>query len=70
MSSEDLKIMMLEEYCSRGEVQKLEQELWNLTTTDFDVAAYTARFNNLAVLCPGMVTPKNGDKQTLEFNKR
>ena len=27
MSWEDLKVMMLEEYCPRGEIQKLEQEL-------------------------------------------
>ena len=55
MSWEDLKVLLLEEYCPRGEVQKLEQELWNLKMTGSDLVAYTARFNDLAALCPTMV---------------
>ncbi|KAI3700019.1 hypothetical protein L2E82_44632 [Cichorium intybus] len=31
MSWEELKTMLMKEYCPRGEIQKLEQELWNLT---------------------------------------
>ncbi|KAI3494636.1 hypothetical protein L1887_40553 [Cichorium endivia] len=58
MSWEELKVMMLEEYCPRTEIQGLEQELWNLTMKGSDVTAYTNRFNDLAVLCPGMVTPE------------
>ena len=50
--------MMLEEYCMRGEIQKLEQELWNLTMAHSDVVPYTDRFTDSATLCPGMVTPK------------
>nr|KAJ0212968.1 hypothetical protein LSAT_V11C400158940 [Lactuca sativa] len=56
MAWEDLKTMTLEEYCPRGEVQKLEQELWNLTIKDSDIEGYIARFSDLAILCPGMIT--------------
>ena len=51
--------MMIEEYCPRGEVQKLEQELWNLTMKDSDIEAYTAIFSDLAILCLGMITPES-----------
>ena len=51
--------MMIEEYCPRGEIQKLEQELWNLTMTGSDIVTYIDRFSDLAALCPGMVTPEN-----------
>jgi len=57
MTWEELKAMMVEEYCPRSELQKLEQELWNLTMQGSDITGYTNRFNDLAVLCPGMVTP-------------
>ncbi|KAL7590639.1 hypothetical protein Lser_V15G40585 [Lactuca serriola] len=61
MSWEDLKILMLEEYCPRGEIQKLEHEIWNLRMTGSDVITYTARFNDFSALCPSMVnvTPPN-----------
>ena len=50
---------MLEEFCPRGEVKKLEHELWNLTMVGSDIKAYTDRFSNLPALCPGMVTPES-----------
>ena len=59
MSSEDLKELMLAEYCPHGKMQKLEQELWNLKIKGSDIAAYTARFSDLALLCPGLVTPES-----------
>lgn len=46
---------MLAEYCPHGEIQKLKQELWGLTMKNSDIAAYTARFGDLVILCPGMV---------------
>ena len=55
---EELKEMLLKEYCPRGEVQKLEQEFWNLTMKGSEIQAYTTRFTELAVLCPGMVSPE------------
>ena len=51
--------MMLEEYCTRGEVQKLEQELWEHTMVGSYIVAYTDRFSDLAALCLGMVTPES-----------
>ncbi|KAL4564653.1 hypothetical protein LXL04_028721 [Taraxacum kok-saghyz] len=53
----ELKTMMIEEYCPRSELQKLEQELWNLTMKGSDITGYTNRFNDLSILCPMMVTP-------------
>ena len=51
--------MMMEEYYPRGEVQKLEQVLWNLTMVGSDIVAYTNSFSDLAALCPGMVTQES-----------
>ncbi|XP_052627106.1 uncharacterized protein LOC111882448 [Lactuca sativa] len=59
MSWEDLKELMLTEYCPRGEMQKLEEELWNLKMKGSDITTYTERFSDLSLLCPGMVTPKS-----------
>ena len=56
-----MKDLMTEEYCPRGEVQKLEHELWNLTMKGTNVIAYTARFSELVALCPNMV-PTEGKK--------
>ncbi|KAL4565786.1 hypothetical protein LXL04_029892 [Taraxacum kok-saghyz] len=53
----DLRTMMIEEYCPRREYQKFEQELWNLAMQGSDITGYTNRFDDLSVLCPGMVTP-------------
>ena len=57
MSWDELKTMKLEEYYPRSEVQNLEQEFWNLAMEGSEVQAYTTWFTELAVLCPGMVTP-------------
>nr|KAJ0217914.1 hypothetical protein LSAT_V11C300142370 [Lactuca sativa] len=40
------------------EIQKLEQELWTLTMKGSEINAFTARFNDLAVMCPALVTPE------------
>ena len=64
MSWDELKAMMLEEYYPRSEVQNLEQEFWNLTMKGSEVQAYTTRFTELAVLCPGMVTPVDKKKSS------
>ncbi|KAI3780240.1 hypothetical protein L2E82_10211 [Cichorium intybus] len=37
MGWEELKTMLMKEYCPRGEIQKLEQELWNLTMKGSDL---------------------------------
>ncbi|XP_023762869.1 uncharacterized protein LOC111911310 [Lactuca sativa] len=58
MKWEELKMMLVEEYCPREEIQKLDQELWTLTMKGLEIKAYTARFNDLAVICPKLVTPE------------
>nr|GEX13863.1 reverse transcriptase domain-containing protein [Tanacetum cinerariifolium] len=40
------------------EVQRIEHELWNLKVKEYDVVAYTQRFNELALMYPRMVEPK------------
>ncbi|GJX88193.1 putative reverse transcriptase domain-containing protein [Tanacetum coccineum] len=44
--------------CAEEEVQRMEHELWNLKVKEYDVVAYTQRFNELALMCPRMVEPK------------
>ncbi|GKB92715.1 reverse transcriptase domain-containing protein, partial [Tanacetum coccineum] len=49
-----LKKMMTVKYCSRGEIKKLEIELWNLKVKGTDVVSYTLRFQELALMCGRM----------------
>ncbi|KAI3827938.1 hypothetical protein L1987_02027 [Smallanthus sonchifolius] len=58
LSWDDLKAMMIEEYRPRNELQKIKTEMWNLQMIGDDVAGYTDRFNELAILVPHMVTPE------------
>ncbi|GJW52254.1 putative reverse transcriptase domain-containing protein [Tanacetum coccineum] len=53
-------------YLDRNEIQKLENELWNLCVKGIDAAGYTRRFQELTLLCPRMV-PEENDK--IERNK-
>ncbi|GKD74050.1 reverse transcriptase domain-containing protein, partial [Tanacetum coccineum] len=48
------KKMMTVKYCPRGEIKKLEIELWNLKLKGTDVASYTLRFQELALMCGRM----------------
>ncbi|XP_052622552.1 uncharacterized protein LOC128127871 [Lactuca sativa] len=50
MKWEELKTMLVEEYCPREEIHKLEQELWTLTMMGSEIKAYTARFNESPVI--------------------
>ncbi|GKA61112.1 putative reverse transcriptase domain-containing protein, partial [Tanacetum coccineum] len=59
MSWNDLKFMMIEEFCFSHEMQKLEIELWNHAMVGVVHAAYTDRFHELARLVPHLVTPKS-----------
>ncbi|GJZ37905.1 putative reverse transcriptase domain-containing protein [Tanacetum coccineum] len=45
-------------FCPIEEVQRIEHELWNLKVKEYDVVAYTQRFNELALMCPRMVEPE------------
>ena len=61
MGWDTLKDLMIKEYCPRGEIQNLEQELWSLTMMGSNIVEYTARFSELVALCPNMV-PTEGKK--------
>ncbi|GJZ39046.1 putative reverse transcriptase domain-containing protein, partial [Tanacetum coccineum] len=37
------------------EVQRMEHELWNFKVKEYNIVAYTLRFNELALICPRMV---------------
>ncbi|GKD32506.1 putative reverse transcriptase domain-containing protein, partial [Tanacetum coccineum] len=54
----EIKAMMKEELCPPEEIQRIEHELWNLKVKDYNITAYTTRFNELILLCPKMVPTK------------
>ncbi|GJU36572.1 putative reverse transcriptase domain-containing protein [Tanacetum coccineum] len=45
-----LKKMMTDKYCPRGEIKKLEFEMWNLKVKGTDVVTYSQRFQELALI--------------------
>nr|GEZ72949.1 hypothetical protein [Tanacetum cinerariifolium] len=51
----EVKQMMTDVFCPTEEVQSLEDELRHLKLKDMNIAAYTERFNELALLCPDAV---------------
>nr|GEX96409.1 putative reverse transcriptase domain-containing protein [Tanacetum cinerariifolium] len=51
----EVKQMMIDEFCPTEEVKRLEDELRHLKLRDMNIAAYTKRFNELALLCPDAV---------------
>nr|GEX70897.1 reverse transcriptase domain-containing protein [Tanacetum cinerariifolium] len=51
MTWETLKKKMTNKYYPKGKIKKLEIELWNLRVKGNDVAAYTQRFQELALIC-------------------
>nr|GEY35253.1 hypothetical protein [Tanacetum cinerariifolium]GEY42486.1 hypothetical protein [Tanacetum cinerariifolium] len=40
------------------EVQRIEHEFWNLKVKEYNIVAYTQRFNELALMCPRTVNPE------------
>ncbi|GJT79161.1 putative reverse transcriptase domain-containing protein, partial [Tanacetum coccineum] len=62
----EMKQLMTAEFCLIEEVQRMEHELWNLKVKEYNIVAYTQRFNKLALMCSRMVEPervKNSQKQ-------
>ncbi|GJW33282.1 putative reverse transcriptase domain-containing protein [Tanacetum coccineum] len=57
----ELMKLMIEVYCPRNKIQKMETELWNLAVKGNDLTAYTRRFQELVLLCTRMV-PNEEDK--------
>ncbi|GJR69367.1 putative reverse transcriptase domain-containing protein [Tanacetum coccineum] len=51
----EMKQLKTAELCSIEEVQRIEHELWNLKAKEYNIVAYTQRFNELALMCPRMV---------------
>ncbi|GJW24044.1 putative reverse transcriptase domain-containing protein [Tanacetum coccineum] len=51
----EMKQLMTAEFCPIEEIQCMEHELWNLKTKEYDIVAYTQRFNELELMCPRMV---------------
>ncbi|GJR56269.1 putative reverse transcriptase domain-containing protein, partial [Tanacetum coccineum] len=54
----EMKQLITVEFFPIEEVQRMEHELWNLKVKEYDVVAYTQRFNELALMCPRMVEPE------------
>ncbi|GJU84568.1 putative reverse transcriptase domain-containing protein [Tanacetum coccineum] len=54
----EMKQLMTAEFCPIEEVQRMENELWNLEVKEYNIVAYTQRFNELALMCPRMVEPE------------
>ncbi|GJR01965.1 putative reverse transcriptase domain-containing protein [Tanacetum coccineum] len=52
---------MTDKYCPRGEIKKLEIEMWNLKVKGTDVVRYNQRFQELALMCARMF-PEESDK--------
>nr|GFC10123.1 hypothetical protein [Tanacetum cinerariifolium] len=61
MSWKTLIKMMTDKYCPRNEIRKLEIELWELKVKGTDLASYTQRFQELALLC-GRMFSEESDK--------
>ncbi|GJW83474.1 putative reverse transcriptase domain-containing protein [Tanacetum coccineum] len=59
MTWTDLKKMMIDKYCPRSEIKKLEVELWNLKVKGTDVLGYNQRFQELALLCVRMFSEES-----------
>nr|GEY41890.1 putative reverse transcriptase domain-containing protein [Tanacetum cinerariifolium] len=60
-----MKVMTMEEFCPPDEIQRMECELWNLRVKEMDISSYTTRFNELMILCPGMVPTEQKKKEKL-----
>ncbi|KAJ0567138.1 putative retrotransposon gag domain-containing protein [Helianthus annuus] len=61
---EELKELMMKEFCPHHEVQKLENEFWNIKQVGGDNAGLTARFKQLSIICPSQVdTPEKAIKK-------
>ncbi|GJU63308.1 reverse transcriptase domain-containing protein [Tanacetum coccineum] len=61
MTWTNLKKKMTDKYCPRGEIKKLEVEMWNLKVKGIDVVSYNQHFQELALMYARMF-PKESDK--------
>ncbi|GJR36098.1 putative reverse transcriptase domain-containing protein [Tanacetum coccineum] len=63
-----LKKKLTDKYCPKGEIKKLEIKLWNIRVRGNNVAAYTQRFQELALMCTKFLADETEkvDKDFLE----
>ncbi|GKE85333.1 reverse transcriptase domain-containing protein [Tanacetum coccineum] len=61
MKWKTLKKIMTDKYCPRGEIKKLEIEMWNLKVKGTDVVIYNQHFQELALMCDRMF-PEESDE--------
>nr|GEW78127.1 reverse transcriptase domain-containing protein [Tanacetum cinerariifolium] len=61
----EFKKLLIKKYCPRTEVQKMEDEFFHLTVKGNDLKTYVRRFQELATLCPTMVS--NSEKMIEDF---
>nr|GEV02520.1 putative reverse transcriptase domain-containing protein [Tanacetum cinerariifolium] len=54
----EMKQLMIAEFYPIEEVQRMEHELWNLKVKEYNIVAYTQRFNELALMYLRMVKPE------------
>ncbi|GJT17308.1 putative reverse transcriptase domain-containing protein [Tanacetum coccineum] len=54
----EMKQLMTVEFYPIEEIQRMKHELWNLKVKEYDIVAYTQRFNELALMFPRMVEPE------------
>ncbi|GJS68015.1 putative reverse transcriptase domain-containing protein [Tanacetum coccineum] len=54
MTWKNLKKMMTDKYCPRGEIKKLKVKMWNLKVKDTNVIGYSRCFQELALMYVGM----------------
>nr|GEX34323.1 hypothetical protein [Tanacetum cinerariifolium] len=52
----EFKKLLLKKYCPRTKIQKMEDEFYHLTVKGNDLKTYVRRFQELATLCPTMVS--------------
>ncbi|GKE36178.1 reverse transcriptase domain-containing protein, partial [Tanacetum coccineum] len=61
MTWTNLKKKITDKYCPRGEIKKLEAEMWNLKVKGTNVISYNQHFQELALMCAGMF-PEESNK--------
>nr|GEX34923.1 reverse transcriptase domain-containing protein [Tanacetum cinerariifolium] len=52
----EFKKLLIKKYCPRTEIQKMEDKFYHLTVKGNDFKTYVRRFQELATLCPTMVS--------------
>ncbi|GJX62929.1 putative reverse transcriptase domain-containing protein [Tanacetum coccineum] len=58
MPCTEIKQLMTVEFCPIEEIQRMDHKLWNLKVKEYNIVAYTQRFNELALMCLRMVNPE------------